>query len=120
MGLDAWLFSLPRKVDNEVDFILCEDESPAEIGYWRKNWDIHQFLADIYFERGGLGEFNCNRLMLDEIDLDCLEEAIQESFEYDYEYPEDIEVERERDLNIVKKARAELAKGNTVYYDSWW
>lgn len=29
-------------------------------------------------------------------------------------------VERERDLNIVKKARAELAKGNTVYYDSWW
>ncbi len=37
MGLDAWLFSLPQKVDNEVDFILCKNESSAEIGYWRKN-----------------------------------------------------------------------------------
>lgn len=120
MGLDACLFSLPREVETSVDFQLNENDKPVEIGYWRKNWEIHKFLADIYFDQGGQGDFNCDRLALDEYDLNALEAAIREDFEYEGLYPEEVEIEVERDLNIIKKARAELANGHTVYYDSWW
>ncbi|QPB42863.1 hypothetical protein [Rodentibacter haemolyticus] len=35
-------------------------------------------------------------------------------------YPEDRELERERDLNFVRQARAKLKQGLTIFYDSWW
>lgn len=120
MGLDAWAFSLPRDVEAEVDFYLDENEEPTEIWYWRKNWSLHQYLGELYFDKGGQGDFNCDRLVLSEDDLDNLEYAILNEFEYEEECPEDVEVERERDLNFVQAARKEIAKGHTVYYDSWY
>lgn len=124
MGLDAYIFSLPREVESETDFNVDEHEEPEYIAYWRKNWELHQFLYSIYDEKGGLGEFNCNRLALNEDDLDLLEIFFRN---LDYKSNADLgwsslgePTTLEYDLTILEEARAEIKKGHTVYYDSWW
>lgn len=124
MGLDAWIFSLPREVESETDFNVNEHEEPEYIAYWRKNWELHQFLYSIYDEKGGLGEFNCNRLALNEDDLDLLEIFFRD---LDYKHNVDLgwssidePTSLEYDLVMLEEARVEIKKGHTVYYDSWW
>lgn len=123
MGLDAWIFSLPRDVDASVDFTISEDEETLEIGYWRKNHTLHLMLANLYDDRGGMGIFNCDRLVLDSDDLDDLEIFVR-----GLDYAQDEvgwdslgeQTSLEYDLAILEKARTEINKGHTVYYDSWW
>lgn len=123
MGLDAWLFSLPRDVDASVDFAISEDEEPTEIGYWRKNHCLHLMLANLYDDRGGTDLFNCDRLVLDSDDLDELERFFRE---LDYENAEvgwsniGEPTSLKYDLTILEAGRAEIEQGHTVYYDSWW
>lgn len=124
MGLDAWIFSLPRDVESEVDFNIDEHEEPENIAYWRKNWELQQFLGCLYLDKGGLGDFNCDRLVLNEDDLDMLEHFFRD---LDYEENGDLGWDNEGeptslkyDLAILEAARAEIEKGHTVYYDSWF
>lgn len=124
MGLDAWLFSLPRQAEINVDFHLDEDEEPTEIGYWRKNHYLQIYMAERYTEKGGQSIiFNCNRVVLDEDDLDDLEAYLQETDYAESDVGWTIsgdDANLDYDLGIIKTARTEIAKGHTVYYDSWW
>lgn len=96
----------------------------TDFAYWRKFNALHGWMEDLYREKGGTSEsFNCNTLRLSEADIDRLEAEIDDLkprsgffWGSDEIYPEDLE-----DLKtFIAKARAALAEGKAVFYDSWW
>ena len=129
MGLDMYAFAFhPDKIDNApVDVTKLDDEyEPLQFDYWRKFNHLHGWMRDLYYQKGGTGEFNCNTVRLDLEDLEKLEKASNaralvptEGFffgSYDDFNDEDAEVV----WSFVQKAKELIREGYVVYYDSWW
>lgn len=100
------------------------DFKSKEIGYWRKLYDLQDYMRNIYYERGGTGEFNCNPLILSKEDCEAVLKYSKESLENIDTDDEDAEwdIERWKDaVEIFERAIKETDWDNeTVYYDSWW
>jgi hypothetical protein len=131
MGLD--MFAFKRKIGkseiSEADPYGEEDwedkgKVQEEIFYWRKHPDLHGWMENLYYEKGGDDDqFNCVNVYLTEDDLDRLENDIEndrlphtEGFFFGKSQKED----NERDLEFVKKAREAIDQGYEVFYTSWW
>jgi hypothetical protein len=97
---------------------------PREIAYWRKHPNLHGWMQRLWESQGNEGDFNGDELELTWADLDDLEQAVThgqlpgttgfffgESADQHY---------RERDLEFVRNARAELFLGLKVFYNSSW
>ena len=124
MGLDMYAVSI-AKDDNRpaTDFKLDEDKS-TDLHYWRKHPNLHGWMQDLYFQKGGESEnFNCDTLLLTEQDIDALEAAIkgEELPEtHGFFFGETTGEELEDDLDFIRKAREVLAQGRQVAYYAWW
>lgn len=129
MGLDMYAYAVPANLvpaDQMVDVELTQTMAPTEIAYWRKHHDLHGFMHRLYKEKGGAGpDFNCDTVRLTADDLDRLEAAVKSNslppttgFFFG-NFPPDSE-SAAQDLEFIKRARAEIAAGNAVYYSSWW
>ena len=125
MGLDMYAFSVAKNDGNE-QFAIAEDNESTEIAYWRKHHDLHGWMERLYRDKGGDAEsFNCIpvRLSLEDLDAlqaDLMDSALPETTGFFFgTNPPDEDSLRE-DLVFVAKARAEIAMGREVYYDSWW
>jgi len=137
MGLDMYAHRISFKPSKEVDFkdeiynrdeqgflVEKEDIQSAELFYWRKHPDLHGWMRDLYYEKGGEGDsFNCDPVILTLEDLDRLEKDIKESrlpetdgFFFGESSPERMD----GDLEFIAKARQAIQEGDTVFYDSWW
>ena len=135
MGLDMYARTLDERPPKPVDFHDSEEAAAKwrgeDLHYWRKHPNLHGWMETLYFNKGGKGidgmdgaaTFNCTPVVLDSEDLDRLEEAINErrlphtgGFFFGESRPEDAADDRE----FIAKARAAIAAGKTVYYDSWW
>ena len=120
MGLDMYAMMTREPVEQPVDFRVG---NAAELHYWRKHPNLHGWMQDLYVEKGGGEAFNCVPVILEAEDLDRLEADIRAG-----RLPETIGLffgesdgsEAEDDLIFIAKARAAIAEGYTVYYDSWW
>ena len=121
MGLDMYAMTTMQKPDKPVDF---KAEDAGDLHYWRKHPNLHGWMADLYYAKGGTAEsFNCVTVELTAEDLDALETSIKSG-----ELPETEGfffgrtdgTETEDDLAFIAKARAAIAEGKTVFYDSWW
>jgi len=132
MGLDMYAFTVDADVagDNVVDLNLRggtdNEVETTELFYWRKFNALHGWMEQLYREKGGTAViFNCNTVRLTNSDLSMLEyDASKDNLRpvngcffgaqeiYDYQM-ESID-------EFVAKARAALAEGKAVYYDSWW
>ncbi len=121
MGLDMYAYTTREKPASQVDF---EDASEERLHRWRKHPNLHGWMEQLYYLKGGTDEtFNCVHLELTAQDLDYLEDAIKTN-----RLPETTGFffgatdgsEREDDLEFVAKARAAIAQGLYVYYTSWW
>lgn len=121
MGLDMYAYKTRQEVP-QVDF-----EEPADakqIGYWWKHPNLHGWMRQLYFHRGGQDtDFNCSCLQLDAGDLDVLEATIKadklpetQGFFFGQSQPE----YKARDLAFIAKARKALAQGFNLYYRAWW
>ena len=120
MGLDMYAFTQKAKPQAPVDF---EPETPTELHYWRKHPNLHGWMEALYFEKGGAQEFNCVPVELTADDLNRLETDIRagnlpQTSGFFFGSSDGTEIAD--DLAFVAKARAAIAQGNTVYYDSWW
>jgi len=133
MGLDMYAYTLPAEHigNQQVDIKLFNNgaatfpELNTEFAYWRKFNNLHQWMALLYFKKGGADtRFNCNTVRLMPADLDRLEaeaptlEPAAGFFWGDQQEmtPEDVaEV-----MTFVRNARAAIAEGKAVIYDSWW
>jgi hypothetical protein len=97
---------------------------PREIAYWRKHPNLQGWMRQLWERKGNSGEFNGDELELTWEDLDELERAVTHS-----QLPptggfffgdNSDEYYRERDLEFIKNARAELFLGLKVFYNSSW
>jgi hypothetical protein len=135
VGLDQYAFSIrPYDWDGkEVDFKVDSDDTGIqthEVHYWRKHPNLHGWMEALYWARGGEGidgifgkAFNCRTLRLTAEDLDALEKAILADElppTSGFFFGETDGTEKDDDLHFVESARAEIEKGNIVFYDSWW
>lgn len=121
MGLDMYAYTTGKKPKKLVDF---DDDSHTELHYWRKHPNLHGWMEDLYWAKGGASDsFNCVNVLLDRDDLDDLERAIHEKQLPQTEgffFGETDGSEVEGDLLFVANARAAIAAGAYVYYTSWW
>lgn len=108
-------------------------EQTTEIQYWRKHNALHGLMEEIWRDKAALrgddleGEtFNCVELPLNEADIDYIEARVRSSqlpmtegffFGNDSRFDDS---DKEADLEFIAKAREALAKGEEVYYNSWW
>lgn len=125
MGLDMYAYTAPRdNITKDVDFdlnALCEF---SEIHYWRKHPDLHGWMAELYYEKGGSkDEFNCAPVRLTLSDLDRLEQVVKSGelpTTSGFFFGKSDGDEAEDDLAFIRTARAEIESGKAVFYDSWW
>jgi hypothetical protein len=130
MGLDMYAYKVPKKFakgDFEIDKAFFDDNEGGDSGfaYWRKHHDLHGFFEELYFEKGGEGEFNCIPVRLTLEDLERLEHCIKArelpptTGPFFGDFPPDDESDQ-YDLEFVRKAREAISEGFEIYYDSWW
>jgi hypothetical protein len=129
MGLDQYAYSATRAGqwdDYNAEWDRPERlvAQPRELAYWRKHPNLHGWFRRLWNEKGNSGSFNGDELELTWNDLDRLEQAVRsgelpgtEGFFFgdsrDDEY-------RDRDLEFVRLARADLFLGLRVFYNSSW
>jgi hypothetical protein len=109
-----------RPPEKPVDF---EAGDASQLHYWRKHPDLHGWMENLYYEKGGTETFNCRPVLLTPEDLDRLEadirsKALPETTGFFFGKTDGSE--HEDDLAFIAKARAAMAEGQTVFYDSWW
>lgn len=122
MGLDQYA-NLYRAEDAAGVRVDIEAERVAPLFEWRKHPNLHGWMEALYRAKGGTGEFNCSAVRLDREDLDALEQAVNAGtlpkttgFFFGVSQPEHADEDRE----FLKLARAAIAEGYVVFYDSWW
>ena len=139
MGLDQYATARkgePRKVpqtwtttdadgnEEEVVEYYNEWDDTIELATWRKHPNLQGWMQELYYEKGGEGEFNCFDVELTFEDLDALEATLDEE-----ELPETVgfffgsnadDHYAEADREFIREARAAIKKGYTVVYSSWW
>ena len=123
MGLDQ--YAMARKGESKTDeegFEYYEDS--MELAYWRKHPNLQGWMQDLWYTKGGEGEFNCVDLELEAEDLDLLEErldeeALPETTGFFFGTDSSIHY-AEQDREFIREARAAIKQGYTVVYSSWW
>jgi len=122
MGLDMYAYATKEPIEEAVDF--SEPENTEDVHYWRKHPNLHGWMEQLYRERGGDSpDFNLDRLRLTDADLDALEAAVRGSELPQTEgffFGQSDGSERDDDLEFIRKARAAMADGKTVFYIAWW
>lgn len=126
MGLDMYAFRVKTELvgDQQVDVPIRSKDSEKFV-YWRKFNALHGWMRELYKSKGGeSSDFNCDSVRLMPEDLDRLEReagALQPCPGFFFGTYEDLTEEDVQDVRaFVTKARAEIANGNAVFYDSWW
>jgi hypothetical protein len=120
MGLDMYAYITNDKIDRPVDF---KPQEISEIHYWRKHPDLHGWMEELYYAKGGTQEFNCVPVVVSLYDLDQLEAAIvhhELPTTHGFFFGQSRGDEYDDDLAFTAKARKAIEEGYTVFYDSWW
>ena len=109
MGLDQYAFA--RK----------EGEEEVKLMQWRKHANLEGWMANLYYSRGGQGDFNCVDLKLREEDLDSLQEEYRNletarGFFWGQSHPDD-DTDTQEFLTL---AYRRLRDGWDIIYTSWW
>lgn len=121
VGPDEWF--APDPVYGQL---LRTREGARALACWRKHPNLHGFIEQIYARKGGsefdLGSFHGN-VVLDLEDIEAIETATREGtlprttgFFFGESRPQHAELT----LEFCRRARAAIAEGWTVYYDSSW
>ena len=116
---------MARKGESKTDeegFEYYEDS--MELAYWRKHPNLQGWMQDLWYTKGGEGEFNCVDLELEAEDLDLLEESLDEEALPEttgFFFGTDSSIHyAEQDREFIREARAAIKQGYTVIYNSWW
>ena len=139
MGLDQTAIARkgePRTVKSEYTYTdfdgtehkgfdeYLEWDDSIELASWRKHPNLQGWMQELYYEKGGEGEFNCVDVELTLEDLDALEATLDEE-----ELPETVgfffgsnadDHYAEADREFIVQARAALKQGYKVFYSRWW
>ena len=129
MGLDMYAWQVkPEYALGDFEVARGEDDENCldELHYWRKHHDLHGWMERLYREKGGDSpDFNCVKVRLTLEDLDRLEKTVLANqlpqttgFFFGNNPPDEDSIRY--DMEFIGKAKATIAGGMAVYYDSWW
>lgn len=118
MGLDMYGCTLRYNPDMLVG--PCEVEVSLddlkEFFYWRKHYDLHEWMELLNLEKGGAGDEFASLVLtigdLNRLEKDIRADALPRSWRGDFRGSEAMR----RDLEFVRKARDEMKKGLFVVY----
>ena len=139
MGLDQYAVARkgePRTVKSEYTYTdqdgvekegfeeYLEWDDTIELATWRKHPNLQGWMQELWYEKGGEGEFNCVELELTLENLDALEatldeETLPETAGFFFGGNADDHY-AEADREFIVQARAAIKQGYTVVYSSWW
>ena len=139
MGLDQYAVARkgePRTVKSEYTYTdqdgvekegfeeYLEWDDTIQLAEWRKHPNLQGWMEELWYEKGGEGEFNCVDLELTLKDLDALEatldeEALPETAGFFFG-TDSSDYYAEADREFIREARAAIKQGYTVVYNSWW
>ena len=139
MGLDQYATARkgePRTVKSEYTYTdqdgvekegfeeYLEWDDTIELASWRKHPNLQGWMEELWYEKGGEGQFNCVDLELTLDDLNALEatldeEALPETSGFFFGDNADDHY-AEADREFIVQARAAIKQGYKVIYSSWW
>jgi hypothetical protein len=139
MGLDQYAVARkgePRTVKSEYTYTdqdgvekegfeeYLEWDDTIQLAEWRKHPNLQGWMQELYYEKGGEGEFNCVDLELTLNDLNALEatldeEALPETAGFFFG-TDSSDYYAEADREFIVQARAAIKQGYKVIYSSWW
>ncbi len=128
MGLDQCAFRVANW-DNMWGAVKTKDSryrNPAQkiMHEWRKHPNLQGWMENLWREKGGEGDFNCQKVELTEQDLlnlksDVVNGSLPETTGFFYGSPKDDEYQLD-DLLFIVEAINDIKHGYTIFYDSWW
>ena len=123
MGLDQYATAHKGEPTTDDEGYTYYEDS-MDLAYWRKHPNLQGWMQELYYEKGGEGEFNCVDLELTLGDLDALEatldeEALPETAGFFFGNNADDHY-AEADREFIVQARAAIKQGYKVIYSSWW
>ena len=108
---------------DDVDF-GTNNFNEEELHYWRKHPNLHGWMENLYYAKGGNADsFNCTNVLLSLDDLNNLEDDIKNGNLPDtsgFFFGESGDGHDVDDLEFVRKAKEAITEGYSVYYSSWW
>ena len=139
MGLDQYATARkgePHKIEEEYTYTdqdgteqkgvneYLQWDDTIQLAEWRKHPNLQGWMEELWYEKGGEGEFNCVELELTLENLDALEatldeEALPETAGFFFGSNADDHY-AEADREFIVQARAAIKQGYKVIYSSWW
>ena len=120
MGLDMMAYAV------DADFEETAKPNNETIAEWRKHPNLHGWMEQLWRERTGNKDdnFNCQEVELTLKDLDNLFEDIclnRLPATTGFFYGSDADsYYKQNDKFFVADAKAKIAEGKKVFYNSWW
>ena len=135
MGLDQYAYRV--KMANVKDDFSFKDGTTydnttglddlgndMDFAYWRKFYPLDQWMRNLYFNKGGKGEFNRDCVRLDKEELDKLYNEAQGVDFYEGGYYSSAQEEKECEysylMNFIRRAKEAIDEGDAIYYSNWW
>ena len=120
MGLDQYAFIRDPNVVAQPE-TTAEPADDLHVFYWRKHADLEGWMANLYYEKGGTDEFNCQEVELTLEDIDRLSNdhsalPTTSGFFFGTSRPEHIAETQ----NFISMAKDLLNQGHKLFYTSWW
>lgn len=102
----------------------AEGENEEKFFYWRKHPNLHGWMENLYYEKGGDADvFNCVEVELTLDDIEDLESDIENDNlpqTTGFFFGESAPDRKEEDLEFIEKAKEAIKDGYTIVYTSWW
>jgi hypothetical protein len=135
MGLDMYAMTVKADLigDQQVDVrmhnpdgdLLFPNDTDRNFAYWRKFNNLHQWMRDLYYAKGGTHpDFNCVtvRLMPDDlVKLRAEAPGLQPQSGFFWGDESEMSLDDIKSIyEFVDKAEQAIKDGQAVLYDSWW
>lgn len=126
MGLDMYAYAIDKSditgenPDAQTD--ICTNIIKPELAYWRKEYQLHDWMHDLYDSKGGVSkEFNCNTVVLTTKDLNkLLSDLRDKNITWHSHYPDNTQQYVRSVKAFVKSAKLVIKNGKIViYYANW-
>jgi hypothetical protein len=127
MGLDMFVYSCCLEDLTDENFKVGEnpikENKENEIFYWRKHPNLHGWMEELYRDKGGKEDFNCEYVRLEKEDIKDLEAAINDDalpLTSGFFFGKSTDEDTARDLEFLKIAKEQLESGKVLLYYAWW
>ena len=128
----AYNINVEENCEFNIDYFLEKHPTvpvPYQIGlelfYWRKHPDLHGWMRDLFYEKGGSSDssFNGDVVFLTVEDVDNLKTAVLNGTlptTTGFFFGESDEDRKTIDLEAINKMLKALENGSSIYYTSSW